>query len=134
MVESFTAALVECVKACGGSAMVGARLWPEKTPDAAQRTLLDCLNDERPARLAPDQVMFVMRLARDRGCHVGMTYLCEHLGYAPPQPVAPRDELAEHLRKHNEIMRQLTESMRESAGYVERLQAVISQPSNLRAV
>ena len=44
---SLTLALVEAVKALGGSKVVGCKLWPEKAPDAAQRLLLDCLNDDR---------------------------------------------------------------------------------------
>ena len=38
--ESLNQALVECVKAAGGSAIVGPKLWPEKMKDAAQRLLL----------------------------------------------------------------------------------------------
>src|SRR4051812_7265690 len=99
--ESFNDALIACVKACGGSSQVGRKLWPEKTPEAAQRALLDCLNEDRPARLAPDQVLLVMSLARAKGCHTGMTYIAEHLGYAEPVPIEPKDELADLLRQSN---------------------------------
>lgn len=102
-----TEALIACVDACKdpanpkskGSKIVGPLLWPEKTPDDAQRLLLDCLNDDRPAKLSPAQVLFVFRLARARGCHVGMQFMAAELGYAEPVPVDPRDEAAELQRQ-----------------------------------
>jgi hypothetical protein len=94
MIETINEALVACVKACGGSKVVGVALWPEKPALAAQRLLLDCLNEDRPQQLAPEQAMFVFRLARDRGCHAGMSYLSQALSYSMPTPVEPEDEAA----------------------------------------
>jgi hypothetical protein len=119
MNEDFNDALVECVKALGGSKQVGPRLWPEKTPEAAQRLLLDCLNDERPAKLSPEHVLLVLRMARERGCHIGIQFLCESLGYADPVPVEPRDEAAELQRQYIEAARQ----MGKLAERIERLSA-----------
>jgi hypothetical protein len=99
MPDSMNEALIECVKACGGSKQVGPLLWPEKTPEAAQRLMLDCLNEDRPAHLTPEQCMHIMRLARSKGCHTGMEYLSQSLGYADPVPVDPRDEAAELQRQ-----------------------------------
>ena len=56
--ETINEALIACVKACGGSKTVGPLLWPEKHAEAAQRLILDCLNEERPAKLSPEQVFF----------------------------------------------------------------------------
>lgn len=102
--ESFNDALIACVKACGGSKQVGPALWPEKAPDAAQRALLDCLNEERPAKLAPEQVLLILRLARAKGCHEGMDFIATELGYAPPVPIEPRDEMAELQRQFIEAV------------------------------
>ncbi|WP_278535699.1 hypothetical protein [Delftia acidovorans] len=107
--ESFNDALVVCVKACGGTKQVGALLWPEKAPDAAQRALLDCLNEDRPAKLSPEQVLLILRLARGKGCHDGMGFITAELGYAPPVPVEPRDEIAELQRQFIEAVRAQTE-------------------------
>lgn len=96
--ESFNDALIECVKACGGSKAVGVALWPAKGVEAAQRHLLACLNPERHERLNPDEVLHVMRMARERGCHAGMAYLCHTLSYSEPAPLEPRDE-ADELRR-----------------------------------
>lgn len=99
-VESLNDALRDAVRACGGAKVVAAKLWPEKTPDAASRLLADCLNEHRAERLSPDQLMLVARMARDRGCHVVMQYLCSELSYAAPIPVEPETELASLLREY----------------------------------
>ena len=98
-VDSLNGVLVDCVKACGGSKQVGPLLWPEKTPDAAQRLLLDCLNDDRPANLTPEAMLLLLRMAHQRGFHGGMGYVCERLGYAPPVAITPVDEVADLQRK-----------------------------------
>lgn len=97
--DSLNDALVSCVKACGGSKQVACALWPEKSPEAAQRLLLDCLNDDRAAHLTPDQVLLVLRLARAKGCHAGFYYMADSLGYTQPAPIEPRDELADLQRQ-----------------------------------
>lgn len=113
--ETLNDALIACVKACGGSKQVGPVLWPEKAPDAAQRALLDCLNEERPAKLSPEQVMLILRLARAKGCHDGMEFIAADLGYAAPTPVEPRDEVAE-------LQRQFIEAVRSQAALAERIE------------
>ena len=107
--ESLNQALVECVKAAGGSANVGPKLWPEKSREAAQRQLLDCLSDERHAKLSPDQVLLVLRLARDKGFHGGIGYVLEKLGYAPTSPIKPRDASDDLMRQVREQQRLLNE-------------------------
>lgn len=102
--ESFNEALIDCVKAAGGSKQVGPLLWPEKTPESAQRMLLDCMNEDRPAKLSPEQVLLVLRLARAKGMHDGMAFILGDLGYAPPVPIDPRDEAAELQRQFMGVM------------------------------
>lgn len=102
--ESLNEALIECVRAAGGSKQVGPLLWPEKTPDAAQRLLLDCMNDERPAKLSPEQVLLVLRLARAKGYHGGVDFILGDLGYAPTKPIEPRDEAADLSRQAAELL------------------------------
>ncbi len=96
--DTLTQALIDCVRAAGGSAIVGPKIWPEKLAENAQRQLLDCLNDDRPAKLSPDQVLLVLRLAREKGYHGGVAYILEVLGYAPTTPIEPRDEVADLMR------------------------------------
>ncbi len=107
MNESFNDALIECVKACGGSKAVGLELWPAKGMEAAQRQLLACLNPDRSEKLSPDEALHVMRLARAKGCHAGMAHLAAELGYAEPSPVEPKDAAAELKRQFIESTRAL---------------------------
>lgn len=96
--DSINDALIECVKAAGGSKAVGVAIWPAKGVEAAQRHLLACLNPERHEKLGPDEMLLVLRMARERGCHAGMRFLCEALSYTPPVPTRPADE-ADELRR-----------------------------------
>src|SRR4051812_6681689 len=97
--DTINSALIECVKCCGGSKAVGSKLWPEKTVEAAQRHLLACLNEDKPERLSPDQLLLLMRMGRERGCHDVMAFMADTLGYAKPVPIDPRDELTDLLRQ-----------------------------------
>lgn len=115
-------ALIACVKAAGGSKVVGPAIWPEKTPENAQRTLLDCLNPDRAAHLTPEQMVLVFRLARDRGCHDGMQAMCEILSYAAPVPVKPHDEADELRRKVLEMGRVMQDAL-------QRLERVEARPA-----
>lgn len=101
--ESLNEALIACVKAAGGSKVVGHKLWPEKLVDAAQRHLLNCLNDGKAERLAPEQVLLVAKLARDGGCHAYADFVNQSLSYAAPVPIEPKDE-ADQLRRELLVM------------------------------
>lgn len=102
--ESINEALIACTKACGGSKTVGAALWPDVAPEQAQRKLLAALDDTRPEKLAPSQAMFVLRMARDKGYHLGMAYMLAELGYAPTTPIEPVDQIADLVRNATELL------------------------------
>ncbi len=104
--ENVNEVLIDCVKACGGSKVVGIALWPAKGVEAAQRNLLACLNADRNEKLSPDEVLLIARMAREKGCHLYMEFLAADLGYTVPAPVDPEDELAELLRRSNELRAQ----------------------------
>lgn len=124
--DSFNDALVAAVKVLGGSKMVGCLLWPEKAPDAAQRLLLDCLNDDRPAHLTPDHVLMLLRLARQRGHHDALAWLLADLGYAAPVPMEPRDEAAD-------LQRQFVEATRVMAAIASRIERLQAPPGSIHA-
>lgn len=100
--ESLNHALIDAVKALGGSKVVAAKMWPEKDALAAQRHLLACLNEDKPERLSPDHLMLLLRMARDIGHHAAFSYMSGLLSYAEPQPINPRDELIELLRMYEQ--------------------------------
>lgn len=98
--ESWADALREVIATCGGAKQVAAKLWPEKTPDAAHRLLLDCLNETRPERLDPDRLRLVLRIGRDRNCHAAVNWLMRDLGYEDVRQVEPADEVATLMRDY----------------------------------
>lgn len=117
--ESLNDALIACITAAGGSKQVGPLLWPEKAPDSAQRMLLDCMNEDRPAKLSPEQVLLVLRLARAKGFHDGMNFIAGDLGYGTPVPIEPKDEAAELMRQYIEAaaeMKRTADRMERAAG------------------
>lgn len=128
--DSLNDALIACVKALGGSKVVGSMLWPEKMADAAQRLLLDCLNPDRPAHLTPEQLALVLRKARQAGHHEATAWLLDHLGYGAPVPKAPLDEAAELQRQFIAA----TENMANMMARMQSLQAELTGKSALRAV
>ena len=124
--ESINEALIACVKECGGSKQVGSKLWPEKALDAAQRHLLACLNEDKPERLSPEQLVLLMRMGRERGCHSIINYMAETLGYAQPVPIDPKDELTE-------LMRQYLQRREQDARRDERLDRLLAHHLSVRA-
>lgn len=97
--ESISDALKEVIQHGGGSKSVACKLWPEKTPDSAHRTLLDCLNENRAEKLSPEQLIFLIRLGREVGCHSAINFISHQGGYSDPQPVEPEDEKAQLMRE-----------------------------------
>lgn len=96
--ESLSDALKDVIQQAGGTKSVAAKLWPEKTPDSAHRTLLDCLNENRSEKLSPEQVLFLLRMGREVGCHSAINYMTRECGYSDPQPIEPEDEKAKLMR------------------------------------
>lgn len=121
--ESVGEAIKATVAQLGGSKAVAAMLWPEKPVDEATRLLLDCLNPDRAARLDPDHLVLVLKLARAKGIHTAMTWIAEDIGYAV-QPIEPEDEDAE-------LQRQFILAIEHAEGLalrMERLRGVLAIP------
>jgi hypothetical protein len=65
-------------------------------------------------------------MGREKGVHVGITYILRELGYADPKPVEPVDELAE-------LQRTWIESVQQQARLTARMERLMGAPS-LRSV
>lgn len=115
--ESLTDALNDCIRALGGNKTVGALLWPEKTIDDARRTLLDAMNPERAQKLAPDQVLLLLKEARKVNCHAAFAYMARECGYADPVPVEPEDQ-------HAALQREFTQAVKALAAITSRMDRV----------
>lgn len=107
MHESLNDALREAVQALGGSKKLGAMMWPELPLDHASNKVRDCLNPDRRERFNPDQVLMIMRLARQAGSHALANYMMREAGYADPLPVEPEDEIARMQREFVEATKAL---------------------------
>jgi len=107
-VNSINSMLIECVKAAGGSKIVGPILWPEKSVNEAQKLLLSCLNEDRPEKLSPDQAFLIERLAKEAGSHVAIEYRCKALSYSIPTPIEPQDEMAELMKSFIKSQQELS--------------------------
>jgi hypothetical protein len=133
--ETLNECLIECVKAAGGSKKVGPKVWPEKTVESAQRHLLNCLNEDKAERLNPDHVLFIARLAREKGCHAYVNYIAASLSYSQPIPVEPQDEAAEFQRQFIEAAEKVSEATARMGAMAERIQSLSQvRPAAVRAV
>ncbi len=111
--DSLNQALIECVKVCGGSKVVGQALWPEKPIDASQRMLLSALNEDRPEKLSPDQAMLIMRMARERDDHSAIHFICDALGYSHPAPIPKASDQARIMKSILEAQEALAKQFAE---------------------
>lgn len=91
--EDINDALQAAVKALGGYKKVGPMLWPELGETAGNR-LRDCLNAGRREKLSPEQVLLLLRKAREAGYHAAMHFVAFDTGYRA-QPVDPQSQEAE---------------------------------------
>jgi len=128
--EDWRDALRHVVKALGGYDAVGIELWPGKTRKAAGAWLSDALNPERHAKLALEELLALLSMAKAKGVHLGLHFLCDELGYSRPAPVEPEDQVAELVRQQARIL----DEMRALTGRLERVQAREDTAHVVRAV
>lgn len=97
--ESINDALQAAITALGGYKKVGPTLRPELPIDQAAGWLRDCLNPARREKLAPEQVVLILRLARAAGYHATMNFIAFDTGYkaAPVDPESLEGELQERF-------------------------------------
>jgi len=90
-------ALTAAIHAIGGFKKVGIALRPELEvrPQQAAQWLRDCLNQDKRERLHPDQVMHLLRMAREGNYHAAKHWIDGQTGYSESTPLDPRDELAQ---------------------------------------
>jgi hypothetical protein len=103
-------ALRAAVQAAGGAKAVAAKLWPHKPIDQARKELLDSLNRDNARKLCVEEVMAILRMAREAGYHGAKHWIDSEIGYQPtPQadPKIERDRLADELARAAEHFRTL---------------------------
>lgn len=90
------------VQHAGGAKVVAPKLWTTKPVLQAQKELLDCLNRESPRKLCIEELLMVLKLAKEAGFHQAKHWIDETLGYQPTPPQDPkveRDRLAEEMAR-----------------------------------
>lgn len=97
--DSINDALTSVVNSLGGFKKVGPTLRPELPIDQAAGWLRDCLNPARREKLAPEQVLLILRLARQAGVHAAMSFLAFDTGYKaiPVDPQTQAEELQQRF-------------------------------------
>ena len=96
--ESMKDALVEVIKAAGGSKTVGLLMRPELDADDAGGWLRNCLDTDRREKLSLAQFLLILKLGRQHACHAAMSFLANDVGYTTA-PIKVEDEAAELMRE-----------------------------------
>lgn len=105
--ETIADAALEVIHAAGGFKIVGQRLFPELAPDHAGNKLRACLDDERREKFSPQQIVLLLRIGRESGCHALINHITSESGYSNPYPVEPEDEIARLQREFVEATKSL---------------------------
>lgn len=105
------------VQALGGSKKVGTLLWNDKGIDNASRLLLDCINPGRAEKLEMSQVMLILRLAKDAGCHAPFTWMAAEIGY-DVKPITRGEE----VDRLTTVVEQSTKTLAQALAALERIQ------------
>lgn len=121
--ESVNDALLAAVNAMGGFKKVGPVLRPELPIDQAANWLRDCLNPSRREKLAPEQVMLVLRRARESGYHAAMHFVAFDTGYKAT-PVDPKNQLEQLQERFIEAVDTLA-SIKATMERVQRVRSVV---------
>jgi hypothetical protein len=107
-------ALKAAVQAMGGAKIIAGRLWPHKPLEQARKELLDALNRDNPRKLDVEEVVALLRMAREAGFHQAKHWFDAALGYEPSEPSNPdvqRDRLADELARAADTFTALTKAV-----------------------
>lgn len=114
--ESPEDAVRAAVQALGGAKKVGTLLWNDKGVDNASRLLLDCINPSRAEKLEMSQVMMILRLAKEAGCHAPFQWMAAQIGY-DVKPITK----AEEVDRLTTVVEQSTKTLASALEALERI-------------
>ena len=115
--EDLRDALRDLVKACGGLKAVAHMLRPTQPLESAAGWLRKARTAGERERLDLDDLQYLLRLGREKGCHVGMRQLAREAGYTDPAPLEPEDERAA-------LQREFVASARRMEALAKRIEAI----------
>lgn len=93
-------ALKGAVAALGGAKKAAQLLWPNQ--QGKDKALLDCLNPNNDRKLDLNEILALLKFARQAGYHKAKHWIDAEIGYEPTPPKSPeieRDRLAEALER-----------------------------------
>lgn len=117
-------ALKAAIFAIGGTKAVGQMLWKDKSVDQAARYLMDCINQDRPEKLAYTQIIFIFREAKAAGFHAGFEWWAAQCEY-DTRPITK----AEEVDRLTAVVEQASKSLSGALAALERI-----QKTNIRSV
>lgn len=82
----------------GGPKKVGKLLWPTKEDERAANDLRDCLNRDNARKFEPEEIIALLRMAREAEFHRAKHWIDRATGYRDSEPLDPaieRDRLAD---------------------------------------
>lgn len=119
MTSRIQEAIAQSVDAAGGAAVVGPLLWPDKDRKSAIRLMKACLSPNHRERVSPTQMLQIFKLARAKGCSVGIDCLLSEVGYERSKNISPEAEITDLQRAYVETVNaqaKLAEHIERAAG------------------
>jgi hypothetical protein len=125
--ESIYDALVEDITAIGGYKVVAGKLWPSESPSTATPKLRNSVNPEQAAKLAPEEVLAIKRLAKDVGSFATITFESRELSFDITW-IQAADEAQRTHKRCLELFEQIGKELKRSS------ELLADSKSQLRAV
>jgi hypothetical protein len=97
--EDIYEALRTDVMACGGTKAIGLAMWPKLSAAEAQQRVSNCLNRTRSEKFDAEEILFIKRLARQKGSFATVAFEMQDLNMTMPTPIEPEDERARLQRE-----------------------------------
>jgi hypothetical protein len=115
--ETPESALRACIEHLGGAKEVGRKMFPDKTIENARDYLLACVNEGRPEKLAPTQILLIFREAKAAGFHAGFQWWSSQCEYEA-RPITK----AEEVDRLTTIIEQSSKTLAGAVALLEKMQ------------
>ncbi len=83
----------------GWAQKAAADMFPTESPIDKGKWLEKALDPERAEKLALCDLLWILRVGRDTGCHSALYHITDHCSYARPTTIEPEDKRAELQRE-----------------------------------
>lgn len=109
--EDILKAMDDVVRACGSYDQVAGVLWP--TVKTGYNKLKNKLNPDHHERFNEDEIIHLLTLGREIGCHTAIYHICDEVGYERPKLAAPKSRRTEILERESTLLNELARLGRE---------------------